>query len=96
MSTSETARIMAIKAAMVVTTNTQGWTYIRQMADNIVKKTIDEALDEENPVTRDSKTLKASALRKGFAELFAAVDATKQFEEQSDDSDGLGELEAVQ
>ncbi|MFZ1973846.1 MAG: hypothetical protein WAU89_13430 [Candidatus Acidiferrales bacterium] len=92
----EVARIMAIKAAMVVTTGTQGWSYIKQLADNIVKKTIDEALDEEDPIKRDSKTLKASALRKGFAELFAAVDATKAFEDQSTDEDGLGALELTQ
>jgi hypothetical protein len=91
----EVARVMAIKAALVVTTNTQGWAYIKTIADNIVQKTIDEALEEEDSAKRDGKTLKAAALRKGFAELFSAVNSTMQFAEQSDETDGLGELETA-
>lgn len=89
------SRIMAIKAAMVITTNSQGWTYIKQMADNVVKKAIQEALDAEDGMG-EMKRLKASALQKGFAELFAAVDATKAFEDHSTDEDGLGALELMQ
>lgn len=90
----EQARLMAVKAGIVQTTNTPGWHYIKQLADNIVTKTINEALDEDDPIKRDSKTVKAAALRKGFAELFSAVDATKalNFEPETDDA-GFGELE---
>ena len=90
----EQARLMSVKAALIGTTNTPGFVYLRQLADNIVTKTIGEALDEEDPIKRDAKTLKAAALRKGFAELFAAVDATKALNFEPDtDNDGLGELE---
>jgi len=89
----EIARLMSIKAALVVTTNTQGWEFIKQIADNIVTKTINEALDEEERDKGESKRLKAAALRKGFAELWGAIDATKQFEEPTAEPDGLSELE---
>jgi hypothetical protein len=92
----EQARLMAVKAGMVQTTNTPGWHYIKQLADNIVTKTINEAFDEDDRDKRDSKTLKAAALRKGFAELFQAVEATKSltFEPDTDEA-GLGELEVA-
>ena len=89
----DTARIMAVKSALVQTVNTAGWAYIRQIADAIVKKTIDEALDEEDHDKRDGKTLKASALRRGFSELWVAVDAAKSLELQTEDDNTLGELE---
>jgi len=89
----EISRLMAVKNAMVQTTNTPGWNYIKQLADNIVKKTVDEALDEEDSNKGESKRLKASALKKGFAELFAAIEATKAFALQTDDDSGLGALD---
>jgi hypothetical protein len=93
MDSKEQSRLMAIKAAMVQTTNTQGWNYIKQLADNIVKKTTDEALDEEDSTKRDAKVLKASALKKGFTELFNAIDSTKALDLQIEDESGLGTLD---
>jgi hypothetical protein len=91
--TADTARVMAIKAAMIATTGTPGWLYIKQLADNIVTKTVNEALDEEDPAKGESKRLKASALRKGFAELFAAIEATKNLAEPSEADNDFGNLE---
>lgn len=90
----EQARLMAVKSALVGTTNTPGFQYIKQLAENIVTKTMNEAFEEDDREKRDSKVLKAAALKKGFAELFSAVDATKalNFEPETDDA-GLGELE---
>jgi hypothetical protein len=89
----EITRVMAVKAAMVQTTNTLGWNYIKQLADNIVKKTIDEALEEEDSLKGESKRLKAAALKKGFSELFNAIETAKTFSVQSEEEEGFGSLD---
>ena len=89
----EVARVMAIKAALTITTTTQGWAHVKQMADNIVKKTTDEALDEEDREKGETKRLKASALKKGFAELFNAIETTKGFQDSSADDNDFGSLD---
>ena len=96
MSSTEQSRVMAIKAALVTTTNTQGWNYIKQLANNIVQKTVQESLDEEDRDKGESKRLKAKALQKGFAELFNAIETTKAFDAESSDDAGLGQLELEQ
>jgi len=90
----EINRVLAIKRALVSTTNTQGWQFIKQIAANVVQKSIQEALDEEDPILGGNRRLKAKALQAGFAELFSAIESTKAFEDPSvEDSLGLGELE---
>ena len=93
MDTKEVARLTGIKASIVQTTNTQGWRYIQQIADNIVRKTTDEALEEEDREKGESKRLKAGALKKGFAELFYAVNTTAQLDLRPTDNSGLEDLE---
>ena len=83
----EIARMTALKAALVQTTTTPGFDYIRQLAEKIVFKATNAALDEEDAAKRNDKVLKASALRRGFAELFNTIDQMKQFNPQEDFSE---------
>lgn len=76
---SEKERLLAVRAAMMQTTNTVGWNYVKQMATNIVSKMTQEALDEENPVLGESKRLKAKALQQGFHEFFEVIETSKSF-----------------
>lgn len=84
-------RIAAVRAALLQTTATVGWGYIKDMAKNLELRTMEEALDEEDPTLGESKRLKASALRKGFRELFDAIETTKGIDLENDDA-GLGEI----
>jgi hypothetical protein len=95
MNQQEIARITAVKSALIHTTGTQGWLYIKKMANNVVQKTVQEALDEEDRDKGEAKRLKAASLQKGFAELFSAVEVTKGFdiEQITDDDNMLGALE---
>lgn len=73
----ETDRLLAIRAALMQTTNTVGWAYVKQMADNIVRQSTQAALDEENPSLGESKRLKAKSLQSGFKEFFSVIETTK-------------------
>lgn len=75
----ETERLLAVKAALMQTTHTQGWVYIKQMAENIVKQSTQAALDEENPSLAESKRLKAKAMQSGFRDFFEVIEAAKTF-----------------
>lgn len=75
----ETERLMVVRAALMQTTNTPGWNYVKQMAENIVKLSTQEALDEEDPVKGESKRLKAKAMQKGFEQFFSTVETAKAF-----------------
>jgi hypothetical protein len=79
MATAEIDRLVAVKAALLQTTSTIGWHYIKQMSDNIVAKWTQEALDEEDPVKGESKRLKAKAMQAGMRDLFNAVEVAKGF-----------------
>lgn len=76
---SETERLLAVRAALLQTTNTIGWTYVKQMAENIVKQSTQAALDEENPVLGESKRLKAKAMQSGFYSFFSTIETAKSF-----------------
>lgn len=80
----EAGRIMRIKSGLVQMTATAGWAYFKQMAQNLIERTTGEALDEEDASKRDGKVLKASALRRGLNDLFAAVEFTKQVDPNQD------------
>jgi hypothetical protein len=84
-------RIAVIKAALLQTTSTTGWEYIKGMSDNAVRLAMEEALDEEDPVLGESKRLKAAALKKGFAKLFDAIETIKNTDLETDDA-GMGEI----
>lgn len=75
----ETERLLVIRAALAQTTNTPGWAYVKQMAENIVKLSTQEALDEEDPVKGESKRLKAKAMQSGFHRFFATIETAKSF-----------------
>ena len=80
----EAKRLMQVKAGLVLMTSTPGWTFYKQMAKNLIERTTNDAFDENDATKRDSKVLKASALRTGLNELFNAVETTKQIVESED------------
>lgn len=96
MDKNEANRLMAIKAALVVTTNTPGWSYIKQIANNRVQKAVQEALDEEDSAKGETRRLKAKAMQLGFTDLFAAIEVTKAFNPNEADDAGFGELETIE
>lgn len=91
----ELNRMSAVKVAVMATTRTPGWQYVKQIANNIVTKVIQDALDEPDRELGESKRLKASALQRGFADLFNGLEQTMNFdpEQLSTDQTGFGELE---
>jgi hypothetical protein len=93
MANNEEQRLMVVRAALVATTNTQGWSFIKQLANNVVQKAVQDALDEEDPDKGESKRLKAKALQAGFTELFNTIELTKNFDSQVGDQNGFGQLE---
>lgn len=84
-------RIAAVRAALLQTTATVGWGYVKSLANSVVQQTVQAALDEENPVLGEAKRLKASAIQKGFKELFTAIETTKGIDLGNNDA-GLGEI----
>jgi len=93
MASNEIARLVAIKNALHGTTSTQGWMYVKQIADNLVANSVNEALEEEDRDRGESKRLKAAALKKGFAELFSAIESAQAINPEADFETGLGNLE---
>lgn len=89
----ETNRLLAIKAELGKTTSTPGWRMVQKLANNVVQKFVQEALDEEDREKGESKRLKAKALQAGFSDLFSTIEAAKAFDPQSSDDTGLGNLE---
>jgi hypothetical protein len=97
-SANEIGRINAVKAALISTTATPGWTYVKQIANKVVQKAIQDGLDELDRDKRDTLILKASSLQKGLADLFNYIEMTKNFniDQINSDDNMLGELEQEQ
>lgn len=94
MSNNQLSRITAIKAAFVSMTATQGWQYFIKVGQNLVDKSVQEALDEDDPIKGESKRIYAKAMRSALRDLLNAVEVTKAFDPESASGDsGLGELE---
>ncbi len=68
-----------MKAALKQTTSTIGWGFMKQMADNLVKISIQDSLDEEHRDKAEMKRLKAKALQAGFHDWFSAIEGVKTF-----------------
>jgi hypothetical protein len=92
MSNNDAEKNMAVKAALLGTMNTPGWRLIKLTASKMVQRAVEEALEGETPEKRETAILKASALKKGFADLFNAAENTIAYEPPADDN-GFGELE---
>lgn len=73
------ARTLAIKNALIQTTSTPGFGFMKQIAQNVVAQAVQDALDAEDG-TGEQKRLKAKALQKGFEDLFNVIENTKAFE----------------
>lgn len=90
----EISRLAAVKAQLLATTHTTGWGYCKKIAENVVSKAIQEALDERDREIAGDLRIKAKAMQQGFAEYFSAIEAGMSFDpEQFKDQSGLGELE---
>lgn len=85
--------LQQIKAALLTTTSTPGWSYIKQIANNVLKNALQAALDEEDSAKGETKRLKASALQRGFTDLFNTIETASRFDIPDDADNGLGELE---
>lgn len=94
----EISRITAVRGAVVGTTNTPGWTYIKQFAEKITAQAVQEALDEDDATKRDGKVIKAAAMQKAYSRLFNAVEQVVAFDSTvyANDDNGLGEFEEQQ
>ena len=93
MDNNDVSRLMAIKAAFVGMTATAGWSYFKGMGDNLIKKAVQEALDEDDPIRAESKRLYAKAMQRAVHDLLSAVEVTQAFSPETASDTGLGELE---
>jgi len=75
-------RLTAVKAALVVTTNTPGWQYMKQIAANVVDACVQAAIDEEDSNKGEVLRRKAKAMQDGFRDYFNTIESTKQFDAQ--------------
>ncbi len=93
MDSNEVNRILAVKAALMGMTATQGWRFFKQIADNVVAKAKQVAIDEDDPAKGEVLRQRAKALQDGLRDLFNAVESTKNFEAPDEDEMGiLGDL----
>jgi hypothetical protein len=77
---SEVQRLNAIRAALNVTTNTHGWVYAKQIADNIVKVSTQAAKDAADDDVKGLILLrKAKVAEEIFRDFFNAIETSKQF-----------------
>lgn len=83
-SNSNADRLMAAKAALVVTTNTPGWQFIKQIAANVVDACVQRAIDEEDSAKGEVLRRKAKAMQDGFRDFFNSIESTKSFEVQTE------------
>lgn len=92
----EQARLLAIKQALLVTANTPGWQYIKQMAVNITNRMMLNAIDAKKE-DRDDEIAKARAAKEIFQELFTVVETTMTFgtDQEPQWFSDLGEMTAV-
>ena len=74
----------AIKAALLQTTGTMGWKYVKQIFNAAVQKAAQAALDEDDPVKGEAKRLRASGMQKGIAEIFQTIESFKNWDEYNE------------
>lgn len=89
----EIARLMAVKGALNATKSTQGWHFIKHIADNIVKRAAESALDEDDKQKGEDKRLIAKATRDAFKTLWQAVENAAAINPETDLESELGNLE---
>lgn len=75
---SERGRLLAIKQALLVTSATPGWFYLKQIAGNITAQMATEALDAKKE-DRDDAIAKARASKEIFQKLFTVIETTMTF-----------------
>lgn len=86
-------RLMKIKHGLVEMTNTVGWLYFKQMAQNEINRATDEAFAELDPQKRETLINRAAALRSALPKLFAGVELTMQAVPDGDQVSDFAEME---
>lgn len=86
-------RFATVRAALMQTTNTAGWAYIKQMTVEIRAKAMDAAIEEDNPIIGESKRQRAKALVSGFNDLFAEIAKIISSSDTDDEPDPLTDLD---
>jgi hypothetical protein len=86
---------LLLKVALDQTTHTQGWKFVKDIADRVVKAAVQAALDEDDPIKGESLRLKAKALQAGLNDLFNAIEQSQKLgtEEEPDWFTQLGDWE---
>lgn len=90
---SEHDRLMAVKVAMMETTNTRGWAYIKKIADNIVQTSLLHSLNVADDTESEQYRIKARVAREIFGQLFTVVDSSLSFGTETE-PDWFSELDA--
>lgn len=76
---SEAQKLLAAKAGFLSMTRTQGYAQAKQLSVNIVEKAKNDILDGKDSAEREARALKAIAMRDGFNDFFAVIEAATQF-----------------
>lgn len=83
-SNNEIQRLLHIKAALNQMTHTHGWAVFKQIANNVVEKAKQDAIDEDDAAKGESLRRKAKALQEGLRDLFNAVETTLKFDTEEE------------
>ena|SRR5579862_2330927 len=89
---SEAQRLQAVKIALVQTTGTQGWSYVRQIAENVCNRMAAQAIDEEDSAKGEILRLKAQALKNGFRDVFSVIEGAKAFDPDTSEDEWFQDL----
>lgn len=80
----ERDRLMAVKVALVETSRTRGWAYIKQITNNIVFSNLQHSLAVEDEEESNQYRIKARVAREIFSQLFAVIDTSMNFGTESE------------
>jgi hypothetical protein len=83
-SNNETQRLLSIKAALNQMTHTHGWTVFKQIANNVVEKAKQDAIDEDDAVKGENLRRKAKAMQDGLRDLFTSVEVVQTFDSEEE------------
>ncbi len=77
-------RLLAVKVALVETSRTQGWSYIKKIADNIVQTSLQHSLNVEDETESERFRIETRVARKVFGQLFGVIETTLDFGTESE------------
>jgi hypothetical protein len=77
-------RSMAVKVALVETSRTRGWPYIKKIAENIIQTSLQHSLNVEDETESERFRIETRVARKVFGQLFGVIDTTLDFGTESE------------